>query len=420
MPLAQTLRADVATALTADTGGRGSSSRAQRKTLNALVIGEVALACILLIGGALLFRAYDRLQNIDPGFKAENVLAFRLYLPEAAYGSMQAERVFYEELVRRVRGLPGVEAAAAISCPPLGCHWGNFYDVEGARPRAKGEPNPVVLSRIATPDYASTMGIKLVHGRFFKEGEGRDPKGGVIVINEEFAREFYAPGVDPLGHRIRFDNDQPWLTVVGVVRDARHYGLEQPMRPGMYVPLAQLARASLSIVLRTHGDPTLLAGPVRRTLRQMNPELPLSDVTTMQEALDKSFAARRMYSWMLGVFAAVALVLAIGGIYGVLSYVVGQRTRELGIRMALGARKAQMLRLVVGDGLRLAGAGILIGLLGAFATMRVLSTMLLGISPHDPLTYTLVAAVLALTALIAALLPARRAISIEPQQVLRH
>lgn len=415
-PILQARREDVRGALV-EGSGRGGASRAQRRTMSALVVAEVALAALLLVSSGLLVRGFQRLQDTDPGFRTGDVLTFRVSLPSTTYPDSTARRAFYRELMAGLAALPGVRAAGAVTCPPLGCHSGYFFEVEGAPARGHDEPNPVVLYRGATPDYFPAMGVERVAGRFF---DGTDDGVRGIVVNETFVRELVPAGRDAVGQRVRFHGgDGPWLTVIGVARDVRHYGLDEPMRPGVYFPLEARAPGSAVAALWTAVPPTTLVAPARALVRRIDPELPLYQVGTMEEALSRSLQVRRVSSWMMGVFAALALVLALGGIYGVLSYIVGQRGREIGIRLALGARRREVARLVVRQGMALAVAGVALGLLAALAVGGLLSGLLAGLSPRDPLTFGAVAAVLLAAAGLATLAPARRALRVEPQVALR-
>ncbi|HUH13195.1 MAG TPA: FtsX-like permease family protein, partial [Longimicrobiales bacterium] len=401
----------------AEGSGRTGASRAQRRTMGGLVVAEVALAALLLVTSGLLIRGFQRLQHVDPGFRTEDVLTFRVSLPSTSYPDSVARRGFYRELLEALGTLPGVHAAGLVTCPPLGCHSGYFFEVEGAPPRGHGDPNPVVLYRGATPGYFRAMGVRLARGRFFDGGDD-----GVlgIIVNETFARELIPAGRDPVGQRVRFHGGEgPWFTVIGVAADVRHYGLERPMRPGVYFPLEARAPASAVVALWTGVPPTGLVAPARALVRGLDPELPLYQVGTMEEALSASLQMRRISSWLMAVFAGLALVLALGGIYGVLSYIVGQRGREIAVRLALGAPRGQVARMVVRQGMGLAVAGLGLGLLAALAAGRLLSGLLVGLSPRDPLTFGVVAALLLGAAALATLAPARRALGMEPQAALR-
>jgi predicted permease len=404
---------------------RHTASARGRRTLAFLVAGEVALSAVLLVGGGLLLRAFQRLQNVDPGFSTENVLTFALDLPSATYDTDQKRLQFWETLMPRLAAMPGVAAAGAITCVPLGCHWGSFFEIEGRAPLQPGEQDPVVLTRFATPGYFAAMGIRLKQGRFFENSDGRTEGTHVAVVNESFVRQYWPNDTDPVGNRLRDrrgseDTPAPWATVVGVVRDVKHYGLDEPMRPGIYRPITQVAVSDMTVAIRARGNPTELAAPARQIVRELDPDLPVYAVGTMEETLARSMGLRRTYSWLLSVFAAVALLLAVGGIYGVTSYAVSQKVREIGIRVALGARASQVMRSVIRSGMSLVIAGIMFGLLSSLILAKRISTLLFGVEPDDVVIYGLVAAVLAGTALVANLIPARRAAKIDPMVSLRN
>jgi predicted permease len=420
-PAFHAFRGDLRGALQ-ESGARSTATRSGRRTLGFLIAGEVALAAMLLVGGGLLIRAYHRMQAIDPGFRAENVLTFGVALPSATYETEQQRQHFWEEFVGGLSVLPGVASAGAITCPPLGCHWGSFVEAEGAAPRRPNDPDPVILNRIATPGYFETMGVRLLHGRFFDEHDGRDEGSKVLIVNETFARLHWPNDPNPVGKRVRgrgSDPPPPWLTVVGVTRDVRHYGVEKPMRPGMYQPLPQNPVSGMIVVVRAVGDATALVSPARQLLGEMDADLPMYRIGTMEEAVRRSLALRQSYSWLLSIFAAVALLLAVGGLYGVTSYAVSQQTREIGIRVALGAHAGQVTRSVLRGGIALVTAGLSIGLLGGLASARALSTLLAGVEPTDLTIYAGVALLLLATALIANWIPARRAARIDAMVSLR-
>jgi putative ABC transport system permease protein len=405
-------------------GARTTASAGGRRTLAFLVAGEVALSAVLLVGGGLLLRAFQRLQSVDPGFSAENVLTFALDLPSATYDTDQKRLQFWETLMPRLAAMPGVAAAGAITCIPLGCHWGSFFDIEGRAPLGPGEQDPVVLTRFATPGYFAAMGIRLKQGRFFEDGDGRREGNHVAIVNESFVRQYWPNDSDPIGNRFRDrsgsdEPPRPWVTVVGVVRDIKHYGLGEPMRPGVYRPITQNAVSDMTVALLARSTPSALADPARQIVREQDPDIPVYGVGTMEESLERSMALRRTYSWLLSVFATVALLLAVGGIYGVTSYAVTQRVREIGIRVALGARTSQVMRSVIRSGMSLVAAGLLFGLLSSLFLARRISTLLFGVQPDDVVIYGVVAAVLMGTALVANLIPARRAARIEPMASLR-
>ena len=329
-----------------------------------------------------------------------------------------------------MQAIPGVDSAGLVTCAPLGCHWGNFFRIEGAEERQPGSSDsmPVTLMRYANASYFKTMGIRLESGRFFEDRDGREPQPGdpdlrsprVVIINETFAKTFWPAVADPVGRRLKFNDDKaPWITVVGLVRDVKHYGLERPMRPGVYFPLPDNPRQTLVVALHTSGDAAALAGSARAAMRELDPDLPLFQVRTMEEALQRSLTVRAAYSWMLGVFALLALILALGGTYGVASYLVTQRTREIGIRVALGARTVDVVRTVVGRGVGVVAVGVGIGVLASLGAARLLADLLFGSGARDAVILAGVTSLLLVTALLANWLPARRVARIDPMRSLR-
>jgi putative ABC transport system permease protein len=417
-PLLQMVGAHARETLVAGASTRASATRAQRRTLDGLVMAEIALACVLLVGGGLLLRAYQRLQSVDPGFDPQNVLAFRIALPDSKYASDGVRREFFERALMQLRALPGVQEAGAISCPPLSCHWGNFLDIEHAPARPADAQDPVVLMRIATPGYDRALGLRQRGGRFLSAQDLHPNAPRAVVVNEAFVRTFYA-GQDPIGKRVKFRGDTIWMNIVGVTGDIKHYGLIQPMRPGLYLPPSTVMASSMAIVLRVAGDPMSVAPSAREVVRRLDAELPLYEVRTMTEAVHNSLGLQRAYSWLLAVFAGIALVLAVGGIYGVLSFVVGQRRREISIRLVMGARSSSVFALVLRHGARLAGVGMLLGVMASLLVGRLLTPLLASMEPFDTLTYGAVIAALTITALVAAAAPARRALIVQPQTALR-
>ena len=416
-------------AMTADRRGAVASATAGstplvrgRGTLRALVIAEFALASLMFVCGGLLVRAYDRVANVDPGFEPAGAMTFTISLPGSTYPGDQARLSFFERLEARLRAVPGVTHAGAISCAPISnCHWGNFYQAEGAAPRGPNDPNPVVLNRVATEGYFKAMGIRLKRGRFFTEADGREApeQPGVIIVNEMFARTHWPDGRDPIGQRVRTGEKSPWLTVVGVTGDVKHYGLERDVRPGVYLPVPRAVLSTMSFAVKTAGDPAALIPTARAIVRELDPELAVYNARTMSERMALSMTLRAAYSWMLAVFAAVALLLAVGGSYGVTSYLVSQRTREMGIRVALGARRADISRTVLKGAVGLVAAGVVIGVAGAVGAGRLLSSLLFGVAPHDPLILSLAALALFATGCLANWLPARRAARVDPMVSLR-
>ena len=420
-PALHAMNADLRSAVASDTAGSTPAIRG-RRTLRALVVAEFALASLMFVCGGLLVRAYDRVKNVDPAFDSNGVLTFTVSLPAVSYADDKARLSFFERLETRLRELPDVANAGIISCAPISnCHWGVFYQAEGAPPRRADEPNPVVLNRVASPRYFQSMGIRLRRGRVFTDQDGGEGahRPSVIIVNETFARTLWPDGRDPIGQRVRQGVKAPWLTVVGVVADVKHYGLERDMRPGVYLPLGRIVLSTMSLAVRTAGDPAALIPTARTIVREMDPELPIYNARTMNERMRLSLTLRAAYSWMLAVFAGIALLLALGGSYGVTSYLVSQRRRELGIRVALGARRSDISRAVVKGSIAIVGIGVAIGIIGAIGAGRLLSSLLFGVPPYDALILTIAVAALGASGFLANWLPARRASRVDPMISLR-
>ena len=420
-PALHATNADLRSAVASESAGSTPAIRG-RRTLRGLVAAEFALASLILVCGGLLVRAYDRVKNVDPGFDSNGVMTFTVSLPGASYGDDKARLSLFERVETRLRELPGVTSAGTISCAPISnCHWGVFYQAEGAPPRRPDEPNPVVLNRIASPGYFRSMGIRLQRGRVFTDQDGREgpDQPSVIIVNETFARTLWPDGRDAIGQRVRQSVKAPWLTVVGVVADVRHYGLERDVRPGAYLPLPRILLSTMSFAVKTAGDPAALIPTARTIVREMDPELPIYNARTMNERMMLSLTLRAAYSWMLAVFAGIALVLALGGSYGVTSYLVSQRARELGIRVALGARRRDISRAVLKGSVAIIGIGVAIGIIAAIGAGRLLSSLLFGVPPHDALILTIAVATLGASGFLANWLPARRASRVDPMISLR-
>ena len=420
-PALHAVNEDVRGAVASATAGSTPLVRG-RATLRALVVAEFALASLMFICGGLLVRAYDRVANVDPGFDSNGAMTFTISLPGITYADNQARLSFVERLESQLREVPGVTHAGTISCAPISdCHWGVFYYAEGAPRPGPNDPNPVILNRMATAGYFPAMGIRLQRGRFFTDADGREgaEQGSVIVVNEAFAKLKWPDGRDPIGQRVRGGEKSPWLTVVGIAGDVKHYGLERDVRPGVYVPLPRIPLSTMSFAVRTAGDPAALIPAARAIVRELDPELPVYNARTMNERMALSLTLRAAYSWMLAVFAAVALLLALGGSYGVTSYLVSQRTRELGIRVALGAKRADISRTVLKGGIGLVASGLIIGIAGAVGAGRFLSSLLFGVVPYDPLILSIAIVALFATGCLANWLPARRAARVDPMVSLR-
>ena len=401
-------------------GGRGTSGSLRRnKARNLLVISEIALSLVLLIGAALLMKSFVQATKADPGFKAKNVLTMRLTLPVTRYADDEQKFVFYRDLLARIESLPGVRSASAASIIPLADSTsGASFVPEGAQP-ARGE-EPIAQFRVVTPDYFHTMEILLSRGRALTQQDTETSAPPIAVINERLAKRIY-PDVDAVGKRFKFPGDDEWVQIVGVVPDTKTRRMDAPPEMQIYVPYARRAAyRAMTIVVRTEGDPARIAPAIRAQISGMDAELPLYDVRTMEEVVARSLWQPRLFGGMFLVFAAVALVLASVGVYGVIAYSVSTRTHEFGIRMALGAQAGDVLRLVLKQGLILVAIGVSLGLTGAFLVTRLLGGLLYGVTATDPLTFISLPLLLVGIALIASFIPARRATKVDPMVALRH
>src|SRR5262245_27797990 len=409
-------------------GGGRSRQDGMRRALPALMIAELAMALILLVGAGLMIKSFMRLLDVPKGFNPDGLLTLLLRPSYDKYPQGSPQRVaYYQEALARVQALPGVESACLTSFLPLtGPTVRIILRIEGRAPFEQGK-EPVVEANHISPEYFLTMGIPMRAGRPFSARDGAAaPK--VVIINETFARRFF-PNENPIGHRLFPASNQ--ATIVGVVGDTHHLGLDQEVRPEVYLPYMQRPSdmMSLRLVVRAasgQNNPTSLASSsnlaeaIRKQSRAIEPNEPISQVVTMNEHLSDSIAQRRFQMILLGVFAAVALVIATVGIYGVISYAVSQRTHEIGIRMALGAQANDVLRMVVWRGMSLTLVGMAIGLAVALALTRVIKSLLFNVSPNDPATFVCIALLLVSVALIASYIPARRATKVDPLQALRH
>ena len=413
VPAMRTARTDLAESF--KQGGRSASGGAGAKRLRgALVVSEIAVALLLLIAAGLMMKSFVRLQGVQPGFDARNVLTARVSVPANAYPSDTAVRGFYDQLLARLAQLPNVRGAAATSVLPFS---GNNTDVsiaiEGREIPPVGQ-EPAVWYRLVTSDYLRTMGIALRGGRTFGDA---DRAGGprVALINETAAARFW-PGESAVGKRIRLGaaSEEPWTEIVGVVADVRHSSLGLPPTSELYLPAAQLGQRSMVLVIRTDGPPERVAASVRAELARLDRSLPLADVRTMESRVVESLALPRLYMLLFAIFSALALTLAAIGIYGTMAYSVAQRTQEIGIRMALGAQARDVLGMVVRQGTTLAAIGIAAGLVAALLATRVMRTLLYEVSTTDPTTFIGVPLVLAAVALLASWVPARRATRVDP------
>jgi predicted permease len=418
-PALHAVGGDLRSAVNATTNGTTGAPRG-RRTLRVLVAGEFALAALLLVCGALLVKAFDRVRSVDPGFRADGVLVATVPLSEGTRPKPEQWMAFWTELERRIAAIPGVDAAGLTTCAPIsGCHLGNFFQIDGAIPSPDGK-NPVILTRSASAGYFRAIGLRLKEGRFIEDADSSPQSDGAVVVNESFVRTFWGAGASGVGRRIKFfDPKQKWIPVVGVVADVKHYGLDRPTRPGIYLPIGKMTRSNMMLAIHATVPPSSIVPAVREALRQMDPEVPLFRPRPMEEQIRRSTALRAAFSWMLAVFASLAFVLAIGGAYGVSTYLVTQRTREIGIRVALGARTADIFRSVAATGLGVVLAGVACGVAASTGVARLLGDALFGVSAHDASVLGGVTAVLIGTALAANGLPARRAARIDPMRSLR-
>ena len=419
-PAMQASRADLADAL--KEGGRTTPGRAHSRMRGLFVISEVALALVLLIGAGLMIRTLVRLHEVNPGFNSDNVLTMRVALLRAKYSDQQVAETLHQ-LPARLESVPGVLSSGAIGDLPLsGRNISDYFLIDG-RPEPPANERPLVYCRVCTPGYFRTMGIPLLGGRDFGERDTKESPN-VVVISELFARRFF-PGEDPIGNRLKLQGQaRDPLLIIGVVGSVRHQGLDLEPVPEAYVPALQdplnLTQArSMTFVVRTAGDPSIVARSVRDSVTEIDRSLPIYDVKRMGDYLDTSLAGRRFTLLLLDIFAGVALALAAVGIYGVVSYSVSQRTHEIGVRMALGAKRGAILGLVVREGLSLTLIGVAVGIAVALVVTRFAATLLFEISPTDPLTFVMIPMILAGVALAASLAPARRATKVDPMIALR-
>lgn len=404
----------------AGSGGRSTASARRRRMLSGLVAAEVALAVGLLVVGGLSMLDAWRVGRIDPGFTAEGVTVYSVSLPRSRYPDDPARLAFTEDYLTRLGALPDVRDAAVANVLPLMGHWGMFYEVEGAPPRAEGDANPVVLTQSVSPGYFGTLGVEIVAGRAFDDFDGREDGAGVAIVNETFVRTHMSDGKAPLGRRISTGGDDPdWLTVVGVAHDVKHYGLDEPVRPSVYQPLRQIPLSGFLVALRTAPEAPSPLPAARALTVAMDPELAVFRDQTMTHALNESLWTRRATSWLIGAFSTVALLLAVAGLYGVISYSVGQRSREISVRMAMGARAEQVRRQVVREGMVVVATGLAVGVVAVLALSGVVGHLLTQVKPTEPWVYVAVCALLTLVAAAANWLPARRAAATDPMAVLR-
>ena len=395
----------------------GTTSPSGARLLSALVVVEVALALLLLVGAGLMMRSFAQLMRVSPGFEPRNLLAAQIYLPQPKYRDSVQRTRFYMETIRRVASVPGVRSAGAVSALPMypvGIDFALPFTVEGQAAPTNGE-EPRADIRTATPGYFETMKIALLKGRFI---DARDYQGapGTIVINETMARRYFN-GQDPIGKVVR--NPHGKGEVVGIVGDVKHYGLDSEPRAEIFMPAWQQPLNGMALIVRTGADPQPYIEQIRREVLAIDAEQPIYDASTMVDVVSRSVFLPRISMLLLTAFGVSALLLAVVGIYGVVSYSVSQRTRELGLRMALGADEGATLRLVMGRSVALIAAGTACGLVASVAAARVIAGLLYAVGPLDPLVFISVSALLGLSGIVATLIPARRAMRLDPIVALR-
>ena len=418
-PALRVSRVDLAANLKAGSKGSlsGGLSLRHDKLRGALVITELAISLPVLVGAGLLVRSFIHLANVPPGFNPQHVVSMNVGAYGPQFKEAAARVQFYQELAERARHLPGVTATGAVSALPLTSTigWGSMH-IEGYVPPAH-EPELQVDVREATPPYFSTMEIPLIYGRMFAETD-TDKMPPVVIIDQKMAHRFWQNG-NALGKRVRQSDDSPWATIVGVVGLVKEYGLDTDTRMVVYYPHAQRPRGTMFVVARTTSDPAFTIAAMVHLAHAINPDVPVYDIATMEQRVHESMARQRFAMTMLGGFAAFAMILAAVGIYGVMSFLVTQGTAHIAIRMAMGAHRSSILSLVILQGMRLALAGILVGLILALGMTRMMSSLLFGVTPFDPSTFLSVSTLLLLVALSACLFPAGRATRIDPMVALR-
>jgi putative ABC transport system permease protein len=403
-------------------GGRTGLAASNSRFRKALVISEVALSLTLLVGAGLLIKTFSNLSSLDAGFRAENVLTMRTSLPQNKYRESGKRSAFYHQVLERVVALPGVQHAGYTTSVPLSWKGGTgWFAVEGQVPGPGQDAN----FREISPDYFRAIGTRLVEGRFFDDHDIAISQP-VAIINQTMAREFW-PNEPAIGRRFRPGNfpSHPWITIVGIVGDTRQMGLQKAVKAEMYFPYDQAPEeyyffAPRDLVIRTAGNPERLAGAAREAIWSIDPQQSVSNIQTMDEMVAEEVTDQRMAMILLAALASLALVLAAVGVYGVLSYAVSQRTQEIGVRMALGARRASILLMVAGDGARLVAIGSGVGLGASVLLTRLMSSLLYGVGTRDPFTLAAVVAILGVISLAACCIPARRATRIDPLSAIRY
>jgi predicted permease len=404
-------------------GGRDAAGGTRGNRIRALlVIGEIAVSFVLLMGAGLLINSFMHLRNLHPGFRANHLLTMKIPLSEVKYPDKERRSPFYAEVLRRVQALPGVQSAAVAGNLPLTYDGDSMpIGIEG-RTDPPPDQRPDVILRVVGPGYFSTMGIPLVRGRDFSEQDKAD-SARVVIVSEKTARHFW-PGENPIGKRLKpgsTSRNIPWIEIIGVVKNVRQNDFVSEPKMQMYMPYQQLnSFAPNALVVRTNVEPLSLAAAVRNAIWAVDKDQPVSNLRSMDEIVSEAVARQRFSMLLLGIFAALAMVLAAVGIYGVMSYSIAQRTREIGLRIALGAQKSDVLKMILRQGLRFVAAGLAIGLAASFVLTRVMASLLFGISATDPATFVAISLVLIAVALLASYIPAVRAMKIDPMLALRY
>jgi putative ABC transport system permease protein len=384
-----------------------------------LVVGEIALTLVLLVGAGLLLNSFLRLRNVDSGLRPENVTVLSLALPPSRYATDDAQGMFYARLLESLSGRPGLQRIGVGFPGPLrGSNATGSFFIEG-RPSTDRSDQPTANLGSVSGGFFEAMGIPLISGRTFRESDG--PKdAGVAIVSVAMARKYW-PGENAVGKRLRFESDarMPWITIVGMVGDVRQLGLEKSPPPILYIPYRQFPLPFTNVAVRSTASPAAVTAILRSALASVDPEMPFGEITTLQGVLDRSVDLPRFRATLLASFAAAALILAAVGVYGLMSYSVATRTREFGIRLALGAQPGQVLANVMREGLVLALAGIGLGLGSAYLAARLIESFLFGVGAGDPVTFVLVAGLLLAVALAASYVPSRRALRVDPIAALR-
>ena len=398
-------------------GGRSSVTSGGRWVRSALLVAEVALSLVLLVGASLLLRSFAKITGVDPGFDSEGVLAFRVALPQTTYPEDHARAAFYDRLLEKLNGSPGIQSAGMIQTPPMRGSYTLSFGIQG-RPPAKAGEEPSANHRVVSPGYFKTLGIRLMRGRLFNDRDTNESPM-VALVDEAFVRRHFA-GEEPIGRGIDIGNGSDgFYEIVGVVADVHQGGLDAEAAPTMYVPFKQDVFSSMWLMVKTSGEPATHAGLVRQAVREIDGALPAFSIMPLANMVSESVAQRRFSMLLLSLFAFVALFLAAVGLYGVVAYTVSQRTQEIGVRMAIGAQRGDVLRMVLGSGMKLALLGVTVGVAVALALAGLVASMLFGVTPFDPASYLATAAVLLAVAALACYVPARRAMSVDPLIALR-